>query len=110
MGKMTEAGQKAWDEHWIMRKKMKFSCSKKSKRIAMNSLLRLKKEGYDPILLLNDATDHESRTFIRKADCMKARPILETQVPIEATVKLREIPADRSQQEQLKALARRLSG
>jgi DTW domain-containing protein YfiP len=93
-----------------MRKEQKYSCSKRSKTIAGNVLRTLSKEGYDPNLLLQDATDNFSRKFFRKADCMKARPILETQVPIEATVKLREIPADRSQQEQLKALARRLSG
>ena len=76
--KKKEINKEDWLEHWAMRKKRKFSCSDKSKTIAGNELRRLSKEGYDPNLLLRDATDHFSRKFFRNASCLKARPVIES--------------------------------
>ena len=68
----------AWSNHWKMRKKLGFSCSAKSQRIAGNMLKKLDSEGMDVNLLLQKATIQEWRSFHAHPDCMKPRPVRET--------------------------------
>ena len=67
-----------WQEHWAMRKKEGYPCTKRSQRIAQNQLARLDKEGFQPQLLLNYATDRLYRSFHRWPECLKPRPVQET--------------------------------
>jgi len=110
-----------WQEHWLMRKRLKFPCTAKAKRQALNSIERLSKEGYDPALLLTRSTDMEWRSFWRHADCMKARPVLETVTPdmlrrsnseiadeVIKRIHMKKIPPRRTSQDHLRQLADKL--